>query len=263
MKRLTKQERISISIDYINGSTIKNLSVKYNICTWSIFNVLKTLKIPARIRKHKCNENYFEKIDTNEKAYWLGLLFADGYTRKRRQHNNEYKQGGVVGISLKEGDEYLLLNFINDIESDYKLYKTITRGHISHKLEINSRKMTDDLIHHGCVVKKSLILTPPKIEENLMSNFIRGYVDGDGSIGIYNNRFKLSILGTELVLQYILNYFVNYGVKTNPKISKKGNIHSIQFNSQKDLVKIYELLYEQNCTRFLKRKKIIFNTIKI
>ena len=96
--------------------------------------------------------------------------------------------------------------------------------------------MTDDLIHHGCIVKKSLILTPPKIEENLISNFIRGYVDGDGSIGIYNNRFKISILVTELVLQ---------------------------FNSQKYLVRIYELLYEQNCTRFLKRKKIIFNTIKI
>jgi LAGLIDADG-like domain len=263
MKKLTNNQKNNIKTDYINGSTIKELSVKYNICTWSIDNVLKNYNVLTRIRKYKCNENYFEKIDTNEKSYWLGLLFADGYTRKRRQHNNKYKQGGIVGISLKEGDEYLLNQLIIDIESDYNLHKTITRGFVSYKLEINSRKMTDDLIHHGCVVKKSLILAPPKINKELISNFIRGYIDGDGSIGVYNKRFKLSILGTELMLRYILNYFVNHSIKNSPKISKKGNIHKIQFNSQEDLMKIYELLYNKNCTRFLKRKKEIYNNIKI
>jgi hypothetical protein len=261
MKKLTDDQKNNITIDYINGYNIKNLSIKYNICTWSIDNVLKKFEVSTRIRKHKCNEDYFEKINTNEKSYWLGLLFADGYTRERRQHNNDYKQGGVVGISLKEGDEYLLNQFILDIGSDYKLRKVITSGYTSYNLEIYSRKMTDDLIHHGCVVKKSLILSPPKIDEELISDFIRGYVDGDGSIGMYNNRFKLSILGTELMLQYILNYFISYDIKSKPKIAKKNNIHSIQFNSQDDLVKIYELLYNENCIRFLKRKKQIYKNI--
>jgi hypothetical protein len=62
--------------------------------------------------KHNCNEDYFEKIDSCEKAYWLGLLFADGYVRKRKQFNGKHKQGGIVGISLKNGDEYLLEKLI-------------------------------------------------------------------------------------------------------------------------------------------------------
>jgi hypothetical protein len=45
--------------------------------------------------------------------------------------------------------------------------------------------------------------------------------------------------------------------------NQKDNIHKIQFNSQEDLIKIYNLLYDENCTRFLKRKKEIYNTIKI
>jgi hypothetical protein len=261
MKILKDNQKIDIINDYVYGSTIRELSTKYNICTWSIVNVLKKYSISARVRKHKCNENYFEKIDTNEKSYWLGLLFADGYTRKRQQHNNDYKQGGVVGISLKEGDEYLLKQLIIDVESDYALRKIINSGYTSYNLEIYSRKMTDDLIHHGCVIKKSLVLTPPEIEKSLMPHFVRGYIDGDGSIGVYNERFKLSILGTELILQYILKYFINHDIKNCPKISKMNNIHKIQFNSQEDLIKMYELLYNENCARFLQRKKEIYKRI--
>lgn len=261
MRKLTNDQQTEIATDYIRGNSIKELSAKYEICTWSICNVLKKHNVPTRIRKYKCNEKYFEKIDTSEKSYWLGLFFADGYTRKRRQNNNMYKQGGIAGLSLRDGDEYLLEELITDIESNYVLSKTINKGFINYRIEINSVKITNDLIRHGCVIKKSLKLLPPKIDENLQSNFIRGYIDGDGCIGVYKKRFKLSILGTEAILQYILNYFLKHGIESSPKIGRKGNICTIQFNSQKDLIKIYKLLYTKECTRFLKRKKKIFNRI--
>lgn len=82
MKKLTEIDCTNICDDYLLGLSYNLLSEKYNICTWSIGNVLKKNNIKPRIRKHNCNEDYFEKIDSNKKAYWLGLLFADGYVRK-------------------------------------------------------------------------------------------------------------------------------------------------------------------------------------
>ena len=73
------------------------------------------------------------------------------------------------------------------------------------------------------------------MEKKFISHFIRGYFDGDGSIGEYNGRLKFSLLGTYELLIWILDYFKNKGMVTTPKISKKRNIHSIQVNSKTDI----------------------------
>jgi hypothetical protein len=104
MRKLSEEECNNICDDYLFGLSYNLLSKKYGISTWKVSNVLKTNNIKSRVRKYNCNEDFFEKIDSNIKAYWLGLLFADGYVRKRKQFGGKYKQGGVVGISLKNGE---------------------------------------------------------------------------------------------------------------------------------------------------------------
>jgi hypothetical protein len=259
MRKLSEIDCENICNDYLTGLSYKLLSEKYDICTWSIGNVLRKNNIKSRIRKHNCNEDYFEKIDSNEKAYWLGLLFADGYVRKRKQFNGKHKQGGIVGISLKNGDEYLLEKLIMDLDSTYKLTKQIKDGFLSYKLEINSSKMANDLIKLGCVPNKSLILLPPNLTDEFVSHFIRGYFDGDGSVGRYNGRLKFGLLGTNEILNWILSYFNNKGIKTTPKISKRKNIYSIQVNSQPDIELIKDILYNSSDECYLKRKKEKFN----
>jgi hypothetical protein len=255
MIKLTEIDCGNICDDYLLGLSYNLLSEKYNICTWSIGNVLRKNNIKSRIRKHNCNEDYFEKIDSNEKAYWLGLLFADGYVRKRKQFNGKHKQGGTVGISLKNGDEYLLEKLIIDLGSTYKLTKQIKDEFLSYKLEVNSSKMADDLINLGCIPNKSLILMPPNLKDKFIPHFIRGYFDGDGSIGKYGGRLKFSLLGTNELLVWVLNFFKNKGMKTTPKISKKKNIHSIQVNSKLDIELIKNILYNSSNDYYLKRKK--------
>lgn len=255
MKKLTEIDCSNICDDYMLGLSYNLLSEKYNICTWSIGNVLKKNNIKTRIRKYNCNEDYFEKINSNEKAYWLGLLFADGCVRKRKQSNGKHKQGGIMSISLKNGDEYLLEKFINELESTYKLTKQIKDGFLSYKLEVNSSKMTDDLIKLGCVPNKSLILLPPKLSDEFISHFIRGYFDGDGSIGKYDGRLKFTLIGTNELLTWILSYFKNKGMKTTPKISKRKNIYILQVNSNSDIELIENILYNSSNDYYLKRKK--------
>jgi hypothetical protein len=255
MKRLSEIDCDNICNEYLLGNSYKFLSEKYNVSTWSIGNILIKQNIKSRIRNYDCNEDYFEKIDSNEKAYWLGLLYADGYVRKRKQCNGKHKQGGVIGISLKNGDEYLIEKFIKDLNSNYKLKKSIKDSFLSYKLEINSSKMADDLINLGCVPSKSLILLPPKLENEFISHFIRGYFDGDGSIGKYDGRLKFTLLGTKEVLTWIMSYFNDNGVITKPKISKKNNIYVIQINSTSDIEIIKNILYNSSEDNFLIRKK--------
>lgn len=255
MIRLSEIDCVNICNEYLLGKGYKFLSEKYNVSTWSIGNILIKQNIKSRIRKYNCNEDYFEKIDSNEKAYWLGLLYADGYVRKRKQCNGQHNQGGIIGISLKNGDEYLIEKFIKDLNSNYKLRKSIKDSFLSYKLEINSSKMADDLINLGCIPNKSLILLPPKLENEFISHFIRGYFDGDGSIGKYKGRLKFTLLGTKEVLTWILGYFNNNGVITKPKISKRNNIYVIQINSTSDIEIIKNILYNSSEDNLLIRKK--------
>ena len=96
---------------------------------------------------------------------------------------------------------------------------------------------------------------PPNLKDKFVSHFIRGYFDGDGSIGKYGGRLKFSLLGTKELLVWILNFFKNKGMKTTPKISKKKNIHSIQVNSKSDIELIENILYTSSNDYYLKRKK--------
>jgi hypothetical protein len=255
MKKFNEVDCNNICNEYLSGVSYKILSKKYNISTWSVGNILKKNNIKSRVRKYKCNENYFEKIDTNEKAYWLGLLYADGYVRKRKQFNGKHKQGGIVGISLKSGDEYLLEKLIVDLDSTYKLTKQVKDDFLSYKLEINSVKLADDLVKLGCIPNKSLKLLPPNLTDELINHFIRGYFDGDGSIGEYNGNFKFTLLGTMELLTWVLDFFKKNGLKTNPKIGRKKNIYSVQVNSKQDVELIKNILYSSSDDYFLKRKK--------
>lgn len=253
--KLSENDCINICKDYQSNMSYKELSDKYSVSPWSIGNVLKKNNIKSRIRKYDCNENYFEKINTNQKAYWLGLLYSDGYVRKRKQSDGRHKQGGIVGISLKNGDQYILERLIFDLESTYKLSKQVKDDFISYKLEINSSKMVDDLIKLGCIPNKSLILLPPNLTDEYIPHFIRGYFDGDGSVGKYDNRMKITILGTKELLMWILEFLKQKGLKTTPKIGKKKNIYVLQINSQSDVELVGNILYNSSGDHYLKRKK--------
>ena len=136
-------------------------------------------------RKYFHDFDFFENIDTEEKAYWLGFMFADGYIVN---HENRYGEDSF-GLTLAEDSLDSIekfkksLNATNPIRYDNS--KSI--GQPQAKIVLTSQKTVNDLIDKGCVKQKSLILQPPKkVPEKLLSHFIRGFFDGDGSLMKYN-----------------------------------------------------------------------------
>ena len=48
-------------------------------------------------RKYNCNYDYFKEIDTEDKSYWLGFLYADGSI-----HKTKHTMDLVLSINDKE-----------------------------------------------------------------------------------------------------------------------------------------------------------------
>ena len=234
----------------VNEKTIKINAKKYGL----------TSKIGSQgARKHKFNERYFENIDSEEKAYWLGFIAADGCVYKNKQ---SYR----LQINLKGSDIDHLKKFQKAICSDYKITeKKVGKAQSNTcQLKINSTKMCNDLIKNNIIKRKSIIFEPPILNKNLMSHFIRGYFDGDGWITSYKRkdsngyRNEVGIIGGKKAL----NYFIDFLPKGFSKYEKYKDDKIIQISgsSIKTISETYNYLYE-NATIFLDRKKNVFENI--
>lgn len=147
------------------------------------------------------DETVFEKIDSEEKAYWLGFLMADGNISNKNLSNRNR-----VEVTLAEKDK----NHLEKLKSflDYKGKISYREKQKAYRLAFNSVKMHQDLNNLGCTPVKSLTLEFPseeKVPQEFIPHFIRGYFDGDGSI-LNPEKYPIgiSILGTYSFLNTIL-----------------------------------------------------------
>lgn len=208
------------------------------------------------MRKYKINENFFSVIDTEEKAYALGLIYADGYINKQETQIN-------LTLSEKDVDILKKLNgliYINDHPLMYRIPLTTTKPYFT--LNISNKKMTKDIVSLGCGNKKSFTLTFPntnQVPSNLVSHFIRGYFDGDGSISQYKLQKTFNIVGTKSFIQSIYNIFQKVGIQSHTLIHKCGMWY-IRITDIRNLNMVYHYLYD-NDKIHLNRKKQKFEGI--
>ena len=131
--------------------------------------------------------DFFETIDTEEKAYWLGFMYADGYIV-----NNENRYGeDDFGLTLAEDSIDSIEKFKASIKATNPIHYDDSKGvgQRQVKLVCRSQKTVNDLIDKGVLKGKSLILKPPtKVPQPLIHHFIRGFFDGDGSLMRYQNK---------------------------------------------------------------------------
>lgn len=209
-------------------------------------------------RKYSCNHNYFDNINTEDKAYWLGFLYADGFVTNDNR----------VGISIKSDDIDLLIAFNESISSNYKINIYTTSQGFSNNTEyarllISSKQIVESLVSHGMFYKKSNILKRPNIEADLTRHFIRGYLDGDGSIFLNNSKslfYSVSFVGTDDILSYICEYFLSIKAIKNYRLEKRNDeqvVSYVRFGGNIIVKKILDDIYKES-TLYLKRKNNIY-----
>lgn len=223
--------------------------------------------------KYVFNEDFFEKIDTEHKAYWLGFLYADGCILDMRLHDGT-KVPQTVQISISIKDIEIIYKFMKDIELEKNIYIGVAHNKKSDtqyaRVQVGSSKMCRDLISHGCTPRKTLTLTFPTendVPNELIRHFIRGYFDGDGSVYFCERMQFDKHCGYERLqqnfcgnfqgtmdflkkLEFILN---SNGVVTRPIRTGHGQIYSLDFGRRDAMVSFYHFLYD-DATIYLNRK---------
>lgn len=261
---LTEENIADAVNDHINGKLLKDVCTEYNISSATVYRYMKQHNIIYKNghgRKNHFNQDYFENIDTEHKAYWLGFIYADGNV-----HNTGcgcIQEANRLAINISNKDIELLKAFCNDIEYDQsKIVVYEPKGTYSTnlmcKLSVNSIKMCSDLAKWGVHPNKTGTLDKlPDIPEELMPHFIRGFFDGDGWCTFTEKSSDIGIIGDYDFLSEINNYLNEHFQISLRKLVKENRrefpVYYLRYHILKDYKLIYNCFYS-NATIFLQRK---------
>lgn len=214
-------------------------------------------KCAAKDSAYSLNENFFDKIDSESKAYFLGLLFADGYV----SHKEKY-------VNLTLNDREIIKVFTHLLETERPIYCYNDR---SHSLTIRNERLHQSLVNLGMLPRKSWKeLSLPSIGIWLLRHFLRGFYDGDGSFylskiqkGKYVYLCASLTCGSYNFLEQIKNLLESYLRITFNKIrfDDKGNgtgSYLLRLSRRNDIRIFTDYLYK-DANYYLKRK---YNVVK-
>ena len=248
-------------ISFYRGSNLSETAKQFHVSNGAIRNILKAYDIKIKsqsegmrglqnARKHYLDENFFDSIDTQEKAYILGLFCSDGCLSIR---------GNDIRLSFSNNDLELLEIIKRSMRTSYKIYKR--KNSNNYEIQLTNKKIGLAIQKQGCVQRKSLTLSyPENIPPDLDSHFIRGMWDGDGSFLIKSQKrsrskeyeyLYCSLCGAEPVINRIAEIiYLSTGVLGKPR--KHGSIFRIQYSVGNAFL-VRDYLYH-NARLFLKRK---------
>ena len=193
---------------------------------------------------YKVDTSFFDKIDTEDKAYFVGLLLADGHISKRN----------CIMLTMKDFD--IVQKYKIAIKTDKEIQ---TDRYGNYYLNIVSKRMCERLREMGFSNRKSYDFDITKIlgfiPEELMHHFVRGMFDGDGSIRIYKYdyikkpQYHLGYTGLSNVVDFVKSYF-NLHTKT---VKESDITFTCVTSCKQDIIRIFNLLYK-DATVYIDRK---------
>lgn len=258
---LSNQDKEIIKEMYLSGISCPKIAERFKVCHKLIGIVLDEFGIDRKhngVRKYKLKEDYFDNINTPNKAYILGFLYADGYNGLNKQ---------TIRLQLSEVDREILEKIREEIGSDRPIKNVdcssrIYGNNYSSKnmctLEFYGSHICNALDIIGMHQNKSLILEYPSfLYDDLHRHFIRGYFDGDGSFNIWHNKQSIiTITSTEQFCRECLRIIrlnANIGGNIYDASCHNGITKYISISGNVQCKKVLDWLY-YDADLFLKRK---------
>lgn len=261
-RRLTHKEKSELFAKYETGKyTAVDLAKQYPVSSTAISALLRRHGYKSQSqselqRKYKIDETFFDVIDTEEKAYFLGFLYADGYNNTDRNS---------VALSLKEDDKEILEKLNNLLQPkkplQYVKIKT-TNSSNQYRLVIVNKHISQKLVELGCGKAKTYSLIFPsekQVPKYLVRHFVRGYFDGDGWVG----KKAINVVSTLNFcnsLAEILNQELNVNSYIRARFpERKNNIRMLELSEKaarlflKWIYKDSNIYLQRKYERFLKQ----------
>jgi hypothetical protein len=254
---LDKNEIVNL---YEKGFSTNQISKFLEIPKTNIHRRFKAYGIKISLSEAKrnpfINHSAFSSF-TNKTCYWGGMLAADGCVT----------ENGSIILSLQTLDKTHVEKFgrFVNYNKSVQVYNNMSR------ISFGSQEMKKDLENFNIVPRKTHILKPISIlnDEQLIKNFIRGYLDGDGCI--HKTGFSVSFAGTFEMLSWIkekLRYFCSCGNPSVFKVKGGTTTHEVKFNGKTQSRRILNWLYKDSTeeTRLDRKYKIAkdrYNIIEV
>lgn len=262
------KEEIQLLKDNFEMMTNNELAKLLNRTKSAIINKLNELGL-KRPEQYHYDKNFFKIIDNEEKAYWLGFFMADGYVWQT-DRNNE------LGCELSVRDRSHLVKFNKCIGGNLNINTRHREGHWCKdfmgkdydvcSIRLYSKQIVDDIIAHGCVQNKSLVVGMPKIDKVLMRHWLRGYFDGNGTIARPKHLVVTITTASLNLVDAMRDVLLNdYGVYTYKTLSQTHNelypdVYKIGVSGKENISNFLNLLYK-DCTVYLDRKKKLYDNV--
>lgn len=244
---------------YNNGENCTDIAKTYNCHKSQITKILHQNAVKIRqfipmshewvrmkSRKYTLDQNYFSNINESKKAYWTGFIAADAYIGKN-----------ILSIRLQRQDKSHLEKFLEDIKGSYEINDTSVsvdfgkgkRKFKQTEISVFSCRLCKslrNLLSLDTFAKSNILRFPLDLPEEFYKDFIRGILDGDGSIQYYNpSNCKVAFYGTENICEGIKKYLIKYcGVSNQEVKPKEGLLYEIKWSGRKQVIRILDWLYK-------------------
>ena len=254
-RKWTEEQKQDIINSYnVIGLSCAEIAKKYSAKPATISKYLKLWGVSIKNRGCTKNRilyhNYFEYIDTREKAYLLGLLFTDGSII------HDDKRSPNISLELSEIDKDILIKFKELINASSALSyrKRANRKNGTYTFSFRSVQVAEDLSKWNIIPNKTYLINQVIIPENYKIDYLRGFIDGDGSIyQDINKSWHINICGhNRNIIQQIAELGNNLIGEKMHAIQVSNNVYRYIWNGQK-AIKLAAILYN-NCPIAITRK---------
>ena len=221
------------------------------------------IKTNRDLKKESIKHNIFSNIDTEQSAYLLGLFVADG---------SMTSSNFMFSLSLSEKDKELLKTIHEELcpnhcflRSEGKINADNSVSKPMYKICFKSKQIYTDLLALNLPVGQKTYseINIPKLSDERIWDFIRGYFDGDGTLvvskGIRKDKFKyfnvnLSFVAkTKTLLSEIQALFDKEEIKSTLFFEPVKEVFYLRVSNKSGILKIKSKLYD-NKQWYLKRK---------
>lgn len=270
---LSKDKCINLpkeSIDYIlsNYSTYsaRVLGEKFGVSTSYVSKLWRGAGLKGKTPRvyTLLNEDIFNNL-TDSSAYMLGFICSDGCL-----YHHDDTRADIIRICIQKDDEHILEKFKQIVGTNKPLaYSQKSNGKHYVALEISSDKMVSDIHKLGIPLRKTWGNTIPNIPTKFMPAFVRGYLDGDGSIPTETCK-NITISGYKNNMSKLLKYLESINILGNFCEDKRvygGDdvFGSLQITNNLQIYCMCKMLYDNDgihLNRKYERAKNIINFVE-
>lgn len=252
---------------YLNGESIKQIAESLHRATSYVYRILRhydVIKTNRLTTKYHMTWQPFHNVNTQEQAYWLGFVYADGTISSGPSRYTLELQ-----ISDKDIKHiYVFRDFINTQPATHVSVRTVNTNFKPNGIRtvrccVNDVHMIQDLISLGCTPKKSLTKQfPYQLPNKLWNHFIRGYFDGNGCVFKSQGQTSFCFTSSFQMCNDISDILLKENVIHNrTKIKETGKAYSVRFGGNIQSRRFFHYIYDDASVYLIRKYNVFKNAV--